>query len=396
MKKLLITILVGSILRFIVNAQISMSPISMSENGKIYGSYFAKAIGMSGTGIASMEKNLINFLNPAAYSNIDSLLFIMNLGVFATIVKYSSVNNSGLSSNINMNHISVAFRVHKRIGFAAGIMPYNYIGYDLNSKVVAQGLLYKLDKNYKGTGGLNNFFVGFSFKIKNNFYAGINLNYINGNIKREEIVSEPQFLEMYYSATQSTFYNGFFINYGIMFNPDFFKNFCLGITYTPSIVLNGNVDYYLCMNDYDTLNSYYYNVKQKIPGKIGIGLTIMKTKINWSIDILKYNYDKTLKHYRFSTGYEYKIKSNNLYSSYLAFLGGFAYEQLPYKFYGEDIYNNNLSFGVGLPVNKNYMILSLELGKYGLVNSKLLKEKYFTLKMSLSLCEKWFERRKYY
>lgn len=220
MKKITLIIVV-LILKFNLNGQISMSPISMSENGKIYGNYFGKSTGMGGAGIANMDRNLINFLNPAAYSNIDSLLFIMNMGVFATIVKYSSKDNIGLSTNINLNHFSIAFRVHKKIGFAAGIMPYNYIGYDLNSKIVAQGLLYEIDKNYKGNGGLNNFFAGFSFKIINSLFVGINLNYISGNIKREEIVSEPQFLEMYYTATQSTFYNGFYINSGIIYNPNF-------------------------------------------------------------------------------------------------------------------------------------------------------------------------------
>jgi len=379
-----------------INGQISISPISMSESGKIYQNYSGKAISMSGTGISNIDKNLINFLNPAAYASLDSLTFNMNIGIFGTIVQYFSKDNSGYSANANIDHLSISFKVSRNIGISAGILPYNYIEYKLSSKVNSQGLLEKLEKNYRGAGGLNNLFAGISFRFGNNFYTGINLNFINGNIKREEIVSEPDFLEVYYNATLNNYYSGFFITPGIIYNPSFFKNLFFGITYQPEVLLNGNSEYYLCMNDYDTLLFSQNQANYKIPGKLGFGITLKGRKYTVATDLIKYSYEHSSRYFRLALGCEYKFKKNNINSKSLSFLTGFAYDFLPYRFYKNNIITYSFSMGIMIPINKNFLSLSFITGKYGLKNYNLLNENYYTIHIYYSLFEKWFERRKYY
>jgi len=387
------------ILFFLVNykifSQVSISPISMTENGKLYANYGGKAIGMGGTGVANIDKNIINFLNPATYSTIDSLLFIFNAGVFATFVKYYSDKNSGFSSNICINNVSFAFKISNNIGLAFGILPYNYVGYNLNSKIYQQGFLKQLDKNYKGEGGLYNFFAGISFRVRKNFFGGFDICYLNGNVMREEIVSEPEFLKMYYSASKIIYYSGFFISPGIIYNPSFNKRLFFGFKYTPSISLNGIVDYFLSMNDYDTLTYNKRKIKNKIVDKLSLGISYKGEKINFVSDIVKYDLKQFNKQLKFAVGSEYKIKSSRSNKD-ISLLSGFAYEILPDKFFDKNIYNYNFTIGLCLPVNKNSIIVSFETGKYGLQYSTSLKEYYCTMKVFLTLCEKWFERRKYY
>jgi hypothetical protein len=55
-----------------------------------------------------------------------------------------------------------------------------------------------------------------------------------------------------------------------------------------------------------------------------------------------------------------------------------------------------MSFGLGLPVGKNFSKLNLgfEIGKRGTTDNNLIQENYFNLRMSLSLNDKWFKKRK--
>ena len=55
-----------------------------------------------------------------------------------------------------------------------------------------------------------------------------------------------------------------------------------------------------------------------------------------------------------------------------------------------------MSFGVGLPMGKQLSNVNLgfELGKRGELNNGLIKENYLNFRLSLTLNDKWFNKRK--
>ncbi len=56
-----------------------------------------------------------------------------------------------------------------------------------------------------------------------------------------------------------------------------------------------------------------------------------------------------------------------------------------------------ISFGVGLPVGRMFSNTNLgfEIGKRGTTNNNLIKENFVNFQLSLSLNDRWFEKRKY-
>jgi hypothetical protein len=92
------------------------------------------------------------------------------------------------------------------------------------------------------------------------------------------------------------------------------------------------------------------------------------------------------------------IPNYNSISSYwhrVVYRAGARYEENGINVSGEDINEFGISFGVGLPVGRFYSNLNLgfEIGSRGTTNNGLVKENFFNTFISLSLNDKWFEKR---
>ena len=68
------------------------------------------------------------------------------------------------------------------------------------------------------------------------------------------------------------------------------------------------------------------------------------------------------------------------------------------KINGESINEFGISFGVGLPVGNNFLSnanLGFEFGNRGTTNKNLIKENFINFQLSLSLNDRWFQKRKF-
>ena len=74
---------------------------------------------------------------------------------------------------------------------------------------------------------------------------------------------------------------------------------------------------------------------------------------------------------------------------------GVRYEETGINLRGEDINEYGISFGVGLPVGRLFSNVNIgfELGSKGTTKNGLVKENFFNTFISLSLNDKWFEKR---
>ena len=74
---------------------------------------------------------------------------------------------------------------------------------------------------------------------------------------------------------------------------------------------------------------------------------------------------------------------------------GLRYEETGINLRGEDINEYGISFGVGLPVGRLFSNVNIgfELGSKGTTKNGLVKENFFNTFISLSLNDKWFEKR---
>ncbi|MBV1924647.1 MAG: hypothetical protein KUG68_11540, partial [Flavobacteriaceae bacterium] len=102
---------------------------------------------------------------------------------------------------------------------------------------------------------------------------------------------------------------------------------------------------------------------------------------------------------KFSLG-GFFIPNYNSIGSYwerVVYRAGFRVEETGMNIRGEDINEFGISFGVGLPVGRVFSNLNLgfEFGQRGTKNQGLVKENFFNTIISLSLNDRWFEKRYY-
>ena len=73
------------------------------------------------------------------------------------------------------------------------------------------------------------------------------------------------------------------------------------------------------------------------------------------------------------------------------------FEQTGINIEGQDINEFGISFGVGLPAGKLFSNINVgfELGKRGTKDFGLVQENFFNTFLSLSLNDRWFEKRYY-
>ena len=94
------------------------------------------------------------------------------------------------------------------------------------------------------------------------------------------------------------------------------------------------------------------------------------------------------------------IPQYNSFSSYfkrVVYRAGMRFENTGLNINNESIKEFGISFGVGLPVGNFFSNtnLGLEIGKRGTKSNNLIQENFINFQLSLSLNDRWFQKRKY-
>ena len=92
-----------------------------------------------------------------------------------------------------------------------------------------------------------------------------------------------------------------------------------------------------------------------------------------------------------------KYDSFGSYWKRIVYRAGLRLEQTGLVVNNESINEIGMSFGVGLPVGRLFSNanVALEFGRRGTTASNLVQENFFNVKISLSLNDRWFEKRKF-
>src|SRR5699024_8969292 len=107
---------------------------------------------------------------------------------------------------------------------------------------------------------------------------------------------------------------------------------------------------------------------------------------------------KSSKAYRLGGYYIPNYRSFNNIFNRIVYRAGVRYEELGLSINGQDIKEFGISFGVGVPMNRMFsnINLGLEYGKRGTKSAGLIQENYLNVILTLSLNDKWFQKRYIY
>jgi hypothetical protein len=417
-KNLIIVLLLLSITTLVEAQNSGMnSPYTRFGYGDINTNSSSASQSMGGIGIGYRAKNTINSMNPASYSNIDTMKFIFDFGASYAYTKFSAENQPTSSTfNGNFDFISFLFPISKFVGVSFGLSPFSTVGYNFSHTDSIPGTTgnnaYVYKQSFNGSGGLNQVYGGLSAKFFDHLSVGVNTSLVFGNITHYE-ENTPISIDGYYTTSQQSnlYVHDFRLRYGVQYFTTINQkhDITIGVIYEHKSSISGNFQY---------INSYGGNI-------------IDTTSTNYGFDFpslygagLYYTYNKKL-----SFGFDYSLQkwSEARYYGTTGSLNdvqklAFGAEYLPDIFSKktserihyrigtnfsnlnsqitdatggtQNIYTYAVTAGVGIPIKRNASLLNIscEYGKIGKTTAGMVEENYFKVSVSSTFIESWFSK----
>jgi hypothetical protein len=387
-------------------AQITSSPYSLFAEGLITNSGTGTNHAIGGCGIALRSRYSLNSINPASYSGIDSLSFIFETGLFGRITQYKTRSETQKRHDANLLYMAMGCRITSWWSSSIGFIPFSAVGYEINSLNYVEGELSVYKKIYEGSGGINRFYWGNSFKVYKNFSLGMNLSYYLGSMEYTETGTTLDKILTYTISNQCNLHTAQ-LDYGVQY---FFHikdtRLILGAIYGNYKELSITKEYKIGYKG-DTINLENSKEKYSIPMRYGVGIGFENS-------------------YKFRAGFDYERKTwhgantftNTLLKTRDAERLSFGLEYTPNKGYNSELwrsifyrlganYNKTylvidkipinsyaLVFGAGIPLRRELTLInvSVETGRIGTTQKGLIKENYVLMRIDFTLNEKWFIR----
>ena len=376
----------------------------------------------------------VNLRNPASYTgnNLDVWKKESRPVKFAVGGSHSNVNlksnaSSTTSSSTGFDYLALNIPVGKA-GIGLGLLPFTSVGYKIdnfNNDV--------LTSSFNGDGGVNKAFLGLAYQLTTALSFGADVQYNFGTIESDAILyrfdSDNELLRRQSKENNRSSLSGVNLNFGAYYKTNISKNLELStsLVYTPKSILASrntrSLSRVLVLEDRSNqIEDLVANVNLEalgldrvdldLPAKLSIGAGIGKSR-KWFVGAEYTTQDKTnfsnpfnsrgnatyQESSVFSLGGFY-IPQHNSYQSYfkrVVYRAGLRQEKTGLSINDESVDEFGMSFGLGLPVigGVSNVNLGFEFGKRGTTNNNLVQENFFNLRISLSLNDRWFEKRKY-
>ena len=392
----------------------SNSPYSRFGIGELHNFSTATQSAMGGVGIADNDFYSININNPASYSTIFKQRFIMQTGGFHTSKLLQTSTQNQVVNSTNFNYLMLAFPIHKLWGSSIGLLPYSEMSYSFNdvNENPAANLF------FEGNGGITKFYFGNSFKVNDNLSLGVNLNYLFGNLNtsRKVVFNDVDIFNT--RNNDDTNLKGFNLDFGLQYKAkvgDWSSVVGLTLdqggdinakrtTLTETYRLSGGLE----IAEDTVENTLLNDGTLELPSALGMGIAIAndKWKIqadfkteNWSDYKLFGDSDDLENSSRLSVGCEFTPdkKAINKYYKMIRYRLGMYSSQTYLNLKNEQLNENAISFGFGLPLKRSGTLfnLSAEFGQKGTLNNDLIQESFARFKIGFIFSDIWFVKRKY-
>ncbi|GET30124.1 hypothetical protein [Prolixibacter sp. SD074] len=396
------------------------SPYSRYGLGKLRDYGQGRSAAMGGIGIGTRFPDQINTANPASYTAVDSMTFLMDFGLSSRHTEFKSATSSNGDNNTNLNNLAISFPITRWWATAWGVTPYADKGYQVNLTSEVEGNA--IATNFNGKGTLTRVFWGNGFNIVPNFSVGINAWYMFGTLSDNIYLDYPTDPNMYdYYETKSLRVQDFGFNLGLQY---YFKTknnntWVVGGTFEPSQKYSSKYTLHQekalfrgTMNQItDTLTHVEDRSQQtKLPVSYGAGVSyVIKNRITLGADYFHQSWSNSTlfgqtptyltNRDRYAAGIEFNPNRNSIrsYWNRAFYRMGMFYENSYLYLNGTEISGYGMTFGVGLPLSRSRSTLNLsaELGRIGTTSNNLLEEDYVKLTLHIMLNERWFIKRKF-
>jgi len=170
--------------------------------------------GMNGVGLALRKGNIVNSLNPASYSAVDSLTMIFDVGLMGQTTQFKEGGSSVKANNANFEYAVASFRLMPHVGMSFGVLPYSNVGYSYTATTYLAQNQTTLLETYQGSGGLHQMYLGAGWHVFGPLSVGANVSYLWGTYNRSVTNSGSTEINTL-KKTHSASVNSYKIDFGV-------------------------------------------------------------------------------------------------------------------------------------------------------------------------------------
>jgi hypothetical protein len=413
MNKHIILSCLASVLALGANAQNGINtPYSQYGLGTLSDASQGFSRGMNGAAVGVRRGNVVNSLNPASYSAIDSLTMIFDVGLSGQVSHMTEGSTSVNAQNANFDYVVGGFRLLPHVGMAFGVLPFSDIGY----KYTASNFLNRTDgtltETYSGEGGIHKAFLGLGWEPVKGFSVGVNAGYLWGTYDRSITTSSTTYihtLKKNYSATV----NNYSLDAGVQWQKKLSRKdaLTLGVTVGIGHKLGADPGCEIIKNSTDT-TSFRISNGLSIPMTYAVGVAwshgenlVVDADFSlekWGgLDFPGHTSDDS---YTMVSGLLKDRKQVRLGADYVPLeMSSNFFKRTHYKFgvgYATPYYNINgadgpkelsLSAGFGIPLNSR-SVLNVSAQWTRTAASGMITDNTFRINLGLTFNERWFSK----
>jgi hypothetical protein len=405
----------------------SSSPYSFFGVGEEFGTRTVEQITMGGIGAAYSTPYHLNLTNPASLADLRFSTYAF--GLLNNDLRIRDADTDQRTSTTTLSYFSIGIPLSPSIGVIAGMQPTSAVGYSLiNTIEDTDGSVLDLTQ-FAGTGSVNRLYGGFGIKLFEGFSVGMEVDFLFGNVQNS-VLNLRDNVALATRNVEDSNIRGGSVKVGAQYKKqlknDMHINTGVVATLGNTLRATGREDLFSLTADLgvdfprDTIFSSALNGRFERPLETTVGVGVGKNN-KWYAEV-----DYTFRDAYQATGYlnaaaesfaytnasrlsfgGYFIPKYNSISSYwqrVTFRAGVRYEQtgllangIPGGTTFTSINDFGISFGLGLPIGKQYpsnLNFAVEYGQKGTQDNGLLQENYLNLRLSLSLNDRWFKKRR--
>jgi hypothetical protein len=385
----------------------STSPYSRVGYGLLSDNASSIQRSMGGVGYAMQNGRVVNAMNPASYSQVDSLTFLWDVGVDLTNLWSKENSKSGYNFGGGLDYLTGQFRITKRFGGSLGLVPFSSVGYTFGNK---------LDNGEEfrgGSGGLAQLYMGAGYELFKGLSLGANFSYLFGTTTNSTSVTDES-SAVFNRVMEVRDWN---VQVGLQYalHLGTADRLVFGATYQPNKSLHGHTWgtlYDLQDNDIDTVGYTSLKGKYELPHTIGVGVSY-----EWNHRLLgevDFTYQKWAdakysplqgfeeggmkfdNRWKAAAGLQYTPNRRGSYVGAMMFRVGGFYNHDYMNIRGNNVRDYGASIGVGLPVpsGKTMVNIGLEWKHRYTAPTSLIKEDYLNITIGVNVNEMWFWKNK--
>ncbi len=224
------------------------SPYSRFGYGTLRKSLTAGTRALGGASTAIRDHYITNPANPASYSAVDSMTFIMDFGISG---QYSRFTEGGKSDGRwlgNLDYFTILFPLGKKMGMSLGVMPWATTGYRFGSletmdgdKVKDKTFDDKFLRTYSGKGSYQKLYLGLSSAHIKGLALGVNASFLFGKTTLLRNVNYSNGTALKLESSESLSLRGGSVDVGVQYELALDslgqKSLVIGAVFTPEVKL---------------------------------------------------------------------------------------------------------------------------------------------------------------